>query len=218
MLMKNRTCTRFICAAICTASLLAGCLASPAGISGATAPDKIKYGASGSKATVAGFYDSLSKSLSIPDADIERKAGISRSSGYLLTNERAAIIAQAADVMKEGKDKYNPTRLKAASGKKRIIDINSADNASQDAIRKVFIKGIMAGKSGGKCTQYRKFRPNSLLTAGEANAIAKRVANVSARFKLSNDAQVIRTTNLPKYAKRYRYILANFPNSFYNQR
>lgn len=46
----------------------------------------------------------------------------------------------------------------------------------------------------------------------------KLVMNKSGRAKLSPDGQLIRTTNLPKNASSYEYILASFPNKFYERK
>ena len=73
----------------------------------------------------------------------------------------------------------------------------------------------MVGKSNGTYSQSRKFEPKGYVTVGDANNIANRVKSKSKRIKLSYDGQVIRTTNLPKNYKKYPYILASFPNSFY---
>jgi len=42
--------------------------------------------------------------------------------------------------------------------------------------------------------------------------------NPSKRAKLSPDGQLIRTTNLPKNADKYGYILESYPNSFYEKK
>jgi hypothetical protein len=42
--------------------------------------------------------------------------------------------------------------------------------------------------------------------------------NKSGRAKLSPDGQLVRTTNLPKNYKKFDYILASFPNKFYEKK
>jgi hypothetical protein len=42
--------------------------------------------------------------------------------------------------------------------------------------------------------------------------------DASLRVKLSPDGQLIRTTNLPKNADKYEYILAAYPNEFYERK
>lgn len=44
-----------------------------------------------------------------------------------------------------------------------------------------------------------------------------RLKNKGKRFKLSYDGQVLRIINLPKNYKDYPYILASFPNSYYEK-
>ena len=76
----------------------------------------------------------------------------------------------------------------------------------------------MVGKSNGTYSQSRKFEPKSYLTVSEANTMTDRIKSKSKRIKLSYDGQVIRTTNLPKNYKSFSYILASFPNSFYEHK
>ena len=45
-----------------------------------------------------------------------------------------------------------------------------------------------------------------------------RLKNKGKRFKLSYDGQVLRIINLPKNYKDYPYILASFPNSYYEKK
>lgn len=174
-----------------------------------------KTDASTSKTTISGFYKSMASTLGLKAADIASESGISLKSGGYLTNEKAAVIAQAADKLKN-KDVYSKSKYTAIKTKKRISDIGAVSNTFRDDVIKCFTKGIMIGKSNGKCTQSRKFSPGASVTGSESKKIINRVKNKSSRFKLSPDGQVIRTTNLPKHYKRYKYILASFPNSFYD--
>lgn len=171
--------------------------------------------ASGSTVKVSKFYKMMSDSLSLKTEDLVQESGIANSSSNNLTNERAAVIAQAADKLKNN-DTYNKEIYKKVVKYKRIKDMQSVTMGWETDVQKIFTKGIMVGKSNGKCTQDRSFNPNVRVTAAEAKAIVKRVKSKKSRFKLSPDGQLIRTTNLPKTAKKYKYILASFPNSFYD--
>lgn len=81
-----------------------------------------------------------------------------------------------------------------------------------------YTKGIMIGKSNGKYSQSRKFLPTSKITKSEATKLVNRLSDTSKRFKLTYDGQLTRTVNLPKNYKEYPYILASFPNSFYEKK
>ena len=164
---------------------------------------------------VSKFYKMMEEGIGISSADIEKESGIPIAGNAKLTNERAAVIAQAADKLKN-KDSYNKNIYRKVVKYKRVRDLQSVTMNWQDDVQKIFTKGIMVGKSNGKCTQDRSFNPNVRVTAAEAKAIIKRVKSKKSRFKLSPDGQVIRTNNLPKTAKKYKYILASFPNSFYD--
>ena len=171
--------------------------------------------ASASRVKISQYYKVMASTLGIKADDISEKSGIAIDANRYLTNEKAAVIAQAADVIKN-KDVYSKSRYNCIKSKKRISDIGAVSNVYRDDVIKCFTKGIMIGKGNGKCSQSRKFSPGAYVTGGEYKKIIKRVKNKSSRFKLSPDGQVIRTTNLPKKYKRYKYILASFPNSFYN--
>lgn len=170
--------------------------------------------AKSSRISVTKFYSLMAQSLGIDEAELVEKSGIVPADSNL-TNEMAAVIAQTADEMANG-DTYSKKRYNKVVDLKRISDISFATNDYRTAIYKVFTKGIMIGKGNGKCTQDRSFKPYASITQAQAEAVIKRVKNKTARFKLSPDGQVIRTTNLPKRKKRYNYILASFPNSYYN--
>mgnify|MGYP004575156227 FL=1 len=76
----------------------------------------------------------------------------------------------------------------------------------------------MASKRSLKYSQSRKFLPTSKITKSEATKLVNRLSDTSKRFKLTYDGQLTRTVNLPKNYKEYPYILASFPNSFYEKK
>ena len=76
----------------------------------------------------------------------------------------------------------------------------------------------MVGKSDGTYSSTRKFLPKTKITKGEAKKMINRLKNKGKRFKLSYDGQVLRIINLPKNYKDYPYILASFPNSYYEKK
>lgn len=164
-----------------------------------------------STVTVASFNDML-KNVSGTDAWKESDAFY--GSRAALTNEVAAQMALRADETINGKA-YDENLYYQVVSKKRIKDISKAAKTYRKAIRICFVKGIMPGKSPAQYSHQRKLSPKACTSASDAQAIVSRVKDKSKRIKLTDDGQVTRTKNLPKNASQYRYILASFPNSYY---
>lgn len=134
-----------------------------------------------------------------------------------LTNEVAAVLLNRADEYVNG-DQYNTVMLEKIQDKQRISDISKAKKAYRLDIYKTFMKGMMVGYSNGTYSQDRAFRPKNKMTKSEATTAINRFRSKGKRISLSPDGQVIRTTNLPKNYKKFPYILASFPNSFYEKK
>lgn len=134
-----------------------------------------------------------------------------------ITKEDAAVIANKADELLHGTG-YNADLYNQIKTKKRLSDLSNITNSKQDAVIKIFSKGIMIGSSNGMYTHSRKFNGKEAVTVSEAKTIVTRVKTSSKRRKLSPDGQLIRTTNLPKNYKSYEYILESFPNAFYEKK
>ena len=98
---------------------------------------------------------------------------------------------------------------------KRISDINKVAAKKRVDIAKGFIKGFLKGFSEGNYTQHRLLKLTSAIVRTDALNILKMLKNKDLRNKISPDGQLIRTTNLPNNAYMFPYILANFPNRFY---
>lgn len=135
-------------------------------------------------------------------------------SSAALTNEVAAQMALRADESING-TAYDENLYGEVTSRKRIKDISKADKTYRKALTVCFVKGIMPGKSPAQYSHQRKLSPKAKTTPAQARSIVNRVQNKGKRIKLTSDGQVTRTTNLPKNAKQYRYILASFPNSYY---
>lgn len=134
-----------------------------------------------------------------------------------ITKEDAALIANRGDELLYGTS-YDETLYQQIKSKKRISDLSKMNADNQDAVIKVFAKGIMIGSSNGKYTHSRKFNGKDYLTTSESKAIVARVKSPSKRRTLSSDGQLIRTTKLPENYKSYEYILEAFPNDFYEKK
>lgn len=164
-----------------------------------------------STVTIAHFNEML-KDVSGADAWAESDAFY--GSRAALTNEVAAQMALRADETLNG-TAYDENLYYQVTSKKRIKDLSKAAKAYRKAVTICFVKGIMPGKSPAQYSHQRKLSPKANTTPAQAKAIVTRVANKSKRIKLTEDGQVTRTKNLPKNASQYRYILASFPNSYY---
>lgn len=164
--------------------------------------------------TIDAFVKKLEKAVG--------KTGLLKDGEYSNVNNNikrvdAAVLTNRADEVLNGasysKDLYNQV-----VNKKRVTGLKNIGKEEKVAIRKCFVKGLMQGYSNGKCSQDRSFKPEQFLTVGEADKIIERLKDKKKRVKLSPDGQVIRTTNLPKNYKKFDYILASFPNEFYEKK
>lgn len=105
--------------------------------------------------------------------------------------------------------------LDAVVSQNRIADLSGSEEEKK-AMQSLFAMGIVEGKSQGICTKARKLYPKKELNSNDAQTYAERIVKVAKRRVLSPDGQVTRTTDLPKFAQFYPYILDSFPNSFYD--
>lgn len=177
---------------------------------------QVEAASSTSSITVGKYITLLTKASGAKKSDIVKEGEFTKTSSKI-TYEDAAVLADRADIYKNGEN-YSESLYDNIVSKKRISDISKATKSKREAIYRCFTKGIMVGKSNGTYSQSRKFEPKSYLTVSEANTMADRIKSKSKRIKLSYDGQVIRTTNLPKNYKSFSYILASFPNSFYEHK
>ncbi len=99
---------------------------------------------------------------------------------------------------------------------KRISDIEKVVKAKKEDLAKGYIKGFLKGYSNGAYSPDRELKVNNKIVKTDAIKCIKMLTNRSLRAKISPDGQLIRTTNLPKYAKYYPYILESYPNAYYN--
>ena len=102
--------------------------------------------------------------------------------------------------------------------KKRISDLSKIDEPYKHCVVQVFGKGVMVGNSNGTYSQDRKFNASETVTAGAMKSAILKALGEKDRSVMSPDGQLTRTTKLPKNYKKYEYILASFPNKFYEQR
>ena len=97
----------------------------------------------------------------------------------------------------------------------RVNDIKFAGKRHQLDLITVLKKGIIIGKSMGRYTQNRNLRPKRKVSLAEAKKVIERVYDSKKRYPMSPDGQLLRKTNLPFWASDYKYILASYPDSYY---
>lgn len=146
---------------------------------------------------------------------IRKKEFINRNSK--ITRLDTAVLANRADEILNG-SKYDVFLYAQVKNKKRITGLSKVPKSKIIAVQKVYIKGIMVGYSNGKYSQNRNFKAKAYLSKAEAESIILRLKDKKRRKRLSPDGQLIRTTKLPSNYRKYDYILASFPNSFYEKR
>jgi hypothetical protein len=99
---------------------------------------------------------------------------------------------------------------------KRISDISKVKECKKEDVAKAYLKGYVMGYSNGQYTTDRTMKVKNKITKSGVLNCLKMLKNKSLRAKISPDGQLIRTTKLPVYAKYYPYILASFPNTYYD--
>jgi hypothetical protein len=109
-------------------------------------------------------------------------------------------------------------KLIAVVVEKRISDIKKATDTKKEEIAKGFIKGFLRGSFNGWYIQNRNLKLTNRVTKTGALSCIKMINDKSLRAKLSPDGKLIRTTNLPKNASSYEYILECYPNKFYEKK
>ncbi|WFR58725.1 S-layer homology domain-containing protein [Anaerocolumna sp. AGMB13025] len=132
------------------------------------------------------------------------------------TRTDAAVILNRADEYLHG-DKVDADLLSLILSS-RISDIKKINADKREAVAKIYAKGFIKGYSNGYYIKSREFRGSEYMTTGGAKSIVSMLKDTKKRAKLSPDGQLIRTTNLPKNASKYEYILETYPNSFYEMK
>lgn len=98
----------------------------------------------------------------------------------------------------------------------RISDITKVSKAKRPYLAKAYALGYIKGNSNGTYSTDRKMNPTYKITLAYAKQLVSMINKTDLRHEVSPDGQLIRTTNLSKYAKFYPYILASYPNSYYD--
>lgn len=134
-----------------------------------------------------------------------------------MNRSECAVLTNRADIYINGASS-NTKIFDKIKDHKRISDLDKINKSYRDDVVQVFGKGIIVGYTNGKYTQDREFRGSNKITYNGAKAVISKLVNSKKRSIMSPDGQLTRTTKLPCNAKEYDYILASFPNKFYEMK
>lgn len=163
----------------------------------------------------------ISQSSSEPYIEAVMATGILKEgdfreySSYITRTDAAVLLNRADEYLHE--NTLEASLLKSVL-EKRISDLNKIAETKREDVAKCVAKGIIKGYSNGYYIKTRSFKGSGYVTGSSAKAMIKLVLNPDKRARLSPDGLLIRTTNLPKNADKYDYILACYPNSFYEKK
>lgn len=202
--LKKRLCSAVLSAVMLASFVLA---AVPQDASAATSKP--------STISIAAFADKIKKAV---DVDVLKDSGIKNTDAATTVQTAAYLLEKADYSINGGWLSYDYDMFIHVQDYNRISDLKKAKKDYRRSLMMCYTKGIMIGKSNGKYSQSRKFLPTSKITKSEATKLVNRLSDTSKRFKLTYDGQLTRTVNLPKNYKEYPYILASFPNSFYEKK
>lgn len=146
------------------------------------------------------------------------KSGIIKENEFNLskniTRTDASVIIVRADELKNGVTIDD--NMVDLIIDKRISDISKIAKSKREYVAKAYALGYIKGYSNGTYSTNREFKGSSKLTANGATDIVTMLTSPSKRAKISPDGQLIRTTKLPSNAKMFPYILASYPNDYYD--
>lgn len=182
--------------------------------------------ASSKNITIGEYIELLMKAMKVTINETENQTYITAavSTGVLktidefkveeeMTRTECAVLTNRADIYVNDNEvtELNDNIVNF----KRISDLSKVTKKYRDDVVQVFGKGIIVGYTNGKYTQDREFRGSNKITYAGAKAVIAKLTNTKKRSVMSPDGQLTRTTKLPVNAKEFEYILANFPNDFY---
>lgn len=180
--------------------------------------------------TIGEYIELLMKAMkvTIKEAEDETYIEAAVSTGVLktieefkveneMTRAECAVLTNRADIYVNGVT-ADTKIFDEIKDHKRISDLSKISKEYIDDVVQVFGKGIIVGYTNGKYTQNRAFKGSNKITYNGAKEVIKKFTNKKLRGVMSPDGQLTRTTNLPCNAKEYEYILASFPNKFYEMK
>ncbi len=98
----------------------------------------------------------------------------------------------------------------------RISDIKEIDESKREDIAKGYIKGFMKGYSNGSYSTDRYLKLKKKITYETALSCANMLRNKYERAKVGPDGQLLNTIDSPKFAYKYPFTLASYPDSYYD--
>lgn len=185
-------------------------------------------GASTATSSKIKLYNFIKLAVQATDLEVETtylnaalKAGIVKEGDFsdyskYTTRTDAAVILNRADEYLHG-DKVDTEFLTLVLSS-RISDIKQIDADKREAVAKIYAKGFVKGYSNGYYIKSREYRGSEYMTTAGAKNVISMLKDTKKRAKMSPDGQLIRTTDLPKNAKQYPYILETYPNTFYEMK
>lgn len=161
----------------------------------------------------------INKTSSQPYIEAAKKIGLITEKTFTKYNANAskidvAILLVRADEYLNGET--IPNSLMKEIIEQRISDIGKVKKVLQPYLAKAYALGYIKGNSNGLYSKNRKFNPNNKVTVTYAKQLVSFINDKGKRHEISPDGQLIRITNLPEFAEYYPYILASFPNDYYD--
>jgi len=132
--------------------------------------------------------------------------------------KKGELALLASRIMTYKGEKEDSDLSEIIVSKKRISDLSKMNEPYKACAVRVFGEGVMVGSSNGTYSQDRKFNASETVTAEAMKSAILKALGEKDRSIMSPDGQLTRTTNLPKNYKKYSYILASFPNKYYEMK
>ena len=104
---------------------------------------------------------------------------------------------------------------KTAKDYGRISDRKGQSTETVEAAYYLYACGICEGKSDGLYSGTRSFLFEQTVSYEDVTLYLQRLLGKEKRFLLAPEGQLCREENLPEFAEYYPYILADYPNDFY---
>lgn len=131
-----------------------------------------------------------------------------------LTKSDAAVVLVNADEFLHGKSISE--ELVNTIIEKRISDIDKVSIARREYVAKAYALGFLKGNSNGEYSTDRSMKAWQKVSISTAKSLVSLLNDTENRSKISPDGQLLRTTKLPSNAEFYPYILASYPNEYYD--
>lgn len=149
------------------------------------------------------------------DANIIKENEFGDYSKYIRRTDASVILVRADEY------KYGVTisdELVDIIISKRLSDIEKVKESKRVYVAKAYALGYIKGYSNGLYTSDREFRGSYKLTATGAKELVDMITNKKNPNigQIAPDGQLLRTTKLPSNTNMYPYILASYPNDYYD--